>query len=63
MYAIQYTPTGDLLDAEGYLSSPEWIEKDVLTFDSQEEAESYLRDALFGTDGQGLEHEVIHYQG
>ncbi|WP_134699785.1 hypothetical protein [Ammoniphilus sp. YIM 78166] len=62
-YVIQYTPTGDLLDTEGYLSSPEWIEKDLMMFDNQEDAETYLRDDLFGTDGQGLGHEVIEYQG
>jgi len=62
-FAIQYTPTGDLIDMEGYLASPDWIDKDVLTFDSQAEAENYLRDEIFGTDGQGLDHEVITYQG
>ena len=62
-YVIQYTPTGDLLDTEGYLSSPEWIDKDLMMFDSQEDAETYLRDDLFGTDAQGLVHEVIEYQG
>ena len=61
-FAIQYTPTGDLIDMEGYLSSPDWIDKDVLTFGSQSEAENYLRDEIFGTDGQGLDHEVITYQ-
>lgn len=62
-FAIQYTPTGDLIDMEGYLAAPDWIEKDVLTFNSQAEAENYLRDEIFGTDGQGLDHEVITYQG
>ncbi|RKD21035.1 hypothetical protein BEP19_15250 [Ammoniphilus oxalaticus] len=60
-FAIQYSPTGDLLDMEGYLAAPDWIDKDVLTFDSEAEAESYLYDQLFGTDGQGLDHEVISY--
>jgi hypothetical protein len=62
-YAIRYTPTGDLLDAYGYLTAPEAIDKDLMMFDNQTEAEQYLTDYLFGTDGQGLAHEVIDYQG
>ena len=62
-FVIQFTPTGDLLDTEGFLSSPEWPEKDLMMFDSQEEAETYLNYDLFATEGQGISHEVIEYHG
>lgn len=62
-FVIQYTPTGDLLDSEGFLSSPEWAEKDLMMFHSHEEAETYLFDDLFANEGQVLNHEVIEYQG
>ncbi|MEW9670405.1 hypothetical protein [Ammoniphilus sp. 3BR4] len=62
-FAIQYTPTGDLLDSEGFLSSPEWLEKDLMLFESQEDAETYLHEDLFGSNGQGLSHEIIEYHG
>jgi hypothetical protein len=54
------TPTDDFLDSN---YEPGWIEKDLMMFEDQAEAEQYLRDDLFGTDGQGLLQEIIEYQG
>jgi hypothetical protein len=61
-YAIEYTPTGDLLDDEGYLSDPE-LKKDLMMFDDEAEAEEYMQNTLFGTNGQGLDYDIINYQG
>ncbi|HJV46162.1 MAG TPA: hypothetical protein VJ824_10620 [Bacillota bacterium] len=54
------TPTDDFLEPT-YEAG--WLKKDLIMFDDQAQAEQYLRDDLFGTDGQGLIQEIIEYQG
>jgi|GEM_PF-6544100 len=56
------TPTHDFLEQD-HVSDVQWIQKDFMMFDDPEEAEQYLRDEWFGTDGQGLDHETNLYQG